>query len=271
MGKYEVFNSKWNIKSYIGLSVIGVFVVLIIVSMFYTKYDPNQMDSFAKFRNGSIDHILGTDQYGRDIFSRILVGMRTTLLIALVTNGIGILAGTLIGSVTGYFGGVFDEIIMRCNDVLLTFPSILVALVIVAILGPGTYQITIAMGIVFIPSYARMIRSEFIKCRNMDYVSSAKVMGASSFRIIFVHILPNIKSTLISSLVIGFNNAVLCEAAMSFLGIGVQPPNASLGLMLSEAQSYIFIKPSYAITVGFVIAFMILGFALISDGFTERK
>lgn len=260
-----------NKKLYIGGTIIGIIVLLILVGLFYTPFDPNAMDPSVKFMGFSEGHIFGTDQYGRDIFSRMIIGMRTTLLIAIITNSIGLIVGTVIGSLTGYFGGAFDEVIMRLNDVLLTFPSILVALVLIAVLGPGTYQITLAMGIVFIPSYARMIRSEFIKCKNMDYVSSAKVMGASSFRIIFVHILPNIKNTLISSLIIGFNNAVLCEAAMSFLGIGVQPPNASLGLMLSEAQSYIFMKPSYAITVGFVIAIMILGFALMSDGLTENK
>ena len=147
----------------------------------------------------------------------------------------------------------------------------MIALVLIAAMGPGTYQIVLAMGIVFIPSYARIIRSEFIKCKNMDYVRSAKLMGASDVRIIFIHILPNVEKTIVSSLIIGFNNAVLCEAAMSFLGIGVQPPNASLGLMLSEAQSYIFMAPSYAITIGSVIALMILGFALLSDGLSEEK
>lgn len=260
-----------NLKLNIGLIILAVMIILILASLFYTPYDPDVMDPYAKFTGMSAEHILGTDHYGRDIYSRLIIGMRTTLIIALITNGIGVIVGTIIGSLTGYFGGVLDETVMRINDALLSFPSILIALVIIAMVGPGTYQTTIAMGIVFIPSYARIIRSEFLKCKNMDYVRSAKVMGASPLRIMFVHILPNVRKTLSSSLIIGFNNAVLCEAAMSFLGIGVQPPNASLGLMLSEAQSYIFMKPSYAITIGLAIALMILGFALLSDGLGEKN
>ena len=172
-------------------------------------------------------------------------------------------------SVTGYFGGFFDEILMRFNDVLLSFPSILLALVLIALLGPGTYQIMIAMGIVFIPSYARIIRSEFIRFRNMDYVLSVRLMGADHLRIMFVHILPNVRGTLLTSLIIGFNNAVLCEAAMSFLGIGVQPPDASLGLMLSEAQAFLFRAPGYALFVGLVMILMILSFSLLSDSLKE--
>lgn len=260
-----------NTKLNFGLLILSIMTLLILIGLFYTPYDPDQMDPYAKFMKMSIKHILGTDQYGRDIYSRLIIGGRTTLIIALITNCIGVVIGTIIGSLTGYFGGIVDEAVMRVNDALLSFPSILIALVIIAMVGPGTYQTTIAMGIVFIPSYARIIRSEFIKCKNMDYVGSAKLMGASNFRIMFVHILPNVRKTLSSSLIIGFNNAVLCEAAMSFLGIGVQPPNASLGLMLSEAQSYIFMMPSYAITVGLFIAIMILGFALLSDGLGEKN
>lgn len=264
-------SKKSNIKLNIGIAIIGIMILLIIIGMVRTPYDPGQMNPALKFAGADTSHILGTDQYGRDILSRMLIGMRTTLIIALITNTIGLIAGIIIGAFTGYYGGFVDEAIMRVNDAFLSFPSILIALVLIAAMGPGTYQIVLAMGIVFIPSYARIIRSEFIKCKNMDYVRSAKLMGASDVRIIFIHILPNVEKTIVSSLIIGFNNAVLCEAAMSFLGIGVQPPNASLGLMLSEAQSYIFMAPSYAITIGSVIALMILGFALLSDGLSEEK
>lgn len=262
---------KTNKKFNIGFVIIALFVILMIIGAIYTPQDPGQMDSMSKFAPSSFNHIFGTDQYGRDILSRLLIGMRTTLIIAVITNAIGLIFGIIVGSLTGYFGGAVDEILMRINDVLLSFPSILIALVLIAVLGPGTYQTTLAMGIVFIPSYARIVRSDVLKCKNMDYVRSAKLMGASPIRIITVHIMPNIQKTIVSSVVIGFNNAVLCEAAMSFLGIGVQPPQASLGLMLSEAQSFIFIAPSYALTVGCVIVLMILGFALLSDGMSEVR
>ena len=165
-----------NTKLNFGLLILSIMILLILIGLFYTPYDPDQMDPYAKFMKMSIKHILGTDQYGRDIYSRLIIGGRTTLIIALITNGIGVVIGTIIGSLTGYFGGIVDEAVMRVNDALLSFPSILIALVIIAMVGPGTYQTTIAMGIVFIPSYARIIRSEFIKCKNMDYVSSAKLM-----------------------------------------------------------------------------------------------
>jgi peptide/nickel transport system permease protein len=155
---------------------------------------------------------------------------------------------------------------MRLNDAVLAFPGILLALVFISLIGPGKYNVIIALGIVFIPSFARIVRAEFIKCRSMDYVSSAKLMGASDFRIMFVHILPNTVKVMLSSIAIGFNNAVLAEAGMSFLGIGVQPPDPSLGRMLSEAQAFLLVKPSYAFFSGLMIVLMILGFSMLNEG-----
>ena len=145
----------------------------------------------------------------------------------------------ILGAVTGYFGGWLDEILMRVNDALAAFPSVLLALVLISIFGTGKYKVMIALGIGFIPSFARIVRGEFMKCKEEDYVKSAILTGVPSYRILFVHILPNILPVLLSSLTIGFNNAVLAEAGMSYLGIGVQPPDASLGRMLSEAQTFL--------------------------------
>ncbi|MBO4902455.1 MAG: ABC transporter permease [Lachnospiraceae bacterium] len=262
-------NKKRGLQFHIAISFVAVIIALVLWGLIRTPYDPKVMDVSLKLAKSSADHLLGCDQFGRDILSRILVGIRTTLMIALGTNLIGAFIGLLVGAVTGYFGGLADEVLMRFNDAVLSFPSILLSLVIIALLGSGTYQITIAMGIVFVPSYARIIRSEFMKCRNMDYVQSVRLMGAGALRIMFIHILPNIRVTLLTSLVIGFNNAVLCEAALSFLGIGVQPPQASLGLMLSDAQAYLFARPGYALTVGFFMVFLILSFALLSDALRE--
>jgi peptide/nickel transport system permease protein len=155
---------------------------------------------------------------------------------------------------------------MRINDVITAFPSILLALVLISLIGTGKYNIIIALGILFIPSFARMVRGEFVRQKELDYVRSAKLMGVGPLRIMFVHILPNAAPVLLSSVAIGFNNAVLAEASMSYLGLGVQPPDASLGRMLSEAQSYIFSAPWYALGVGFTIVLLILGFGLISEG-----
>jgi peptide/nickel transport system permease protein len=196
----------------------------------------------------------------------VMKGAGTTFLVALGTVLIGTVFGVLIGAFTGYFGGTIDEILMRIIDAVFAFPSILLALVFISLLGTGTYQVVIALGIAFIPSFSRIVRSEFLKYKNMDYVKNARLQGASHLRIMFVHILPNTVSVLLSSIMIGFNNAVLAEAGMSFLGIGVQPPAPSLGRMLSEAQSFLFRVPNYALGPGCAIILMVLGFSLLSDG-----
>lgn len=197
-------------------------------------------------------------------------GAGTTFLVALGTVLIGTAFGVLIGAFTGYFGGTIDEILMRIIDAVFAFPSILLALVFISLLGTGTYQVVIALGIAFIPSFSRIVRSEFLKYKNMDYVKNARLQGASHLRIMFVHILPNTVSVLLSSIMIGFNNAVLAEAGMSFLGIGVQPPAPSLGRMLSEAQSFLFRVPNYALGPGCAIILMVLGFSLLSDGLKKE-
>lgn len=259
-----------NNKKIIAGGIISVTVILVaIIGLFYTPCSPTAMNSADKFATASLKHIFGCDNFGRDIFSRVMVGMSKTVLIALGTNAIGLGVGIIVGAFTGYFGGIADEILMRANDAVLAFPSILLALVIISVFGPGEKNVMLALGIVFIPSYARMIRGEYIKYKNMDYCKSAKLMGASNLRIMFVHILPNVLPVIFTTAVIGFNNAVLAEAGLSFLGIGVQPPDSSLGSMLSDSQTYIFSHPSYAMTVGGIIVILIMGFALLSDGIKE--
>ena len=194
-----------------------------------------------------------------------MAGAKTTFFVALLTVAIGATVGTFIGALTGYYGGWIDEILMRINDCVTSFPSILLALVFVSILGPGKYNIIMALGIIFIPSFARVVRSEFITLKQMDFVKNAKLMGAGDFRIMFVHILPNTKPILLTSITIGFNNAVLAEAGMSYLQLGVQPPDASLGRMLSEAQTYLFTAPWYAIAPGVMIVLTVMGFSLINE------
>ena len=249
-----------------GAIITGIMLLVIVIGMFWTPYDPNQMNGSEKMQGPSFQHFFGTDNFGRDIFSRVVQGAGATFLIAAATVAIGLIVGTIIGLITGYYGGWLDEILMRINDSILAFPSILLALVLIAIFGGGKYNIILALGILFIPSFARLVRTEVAKNKNTDYVRNARLMGASDFRILFVHILPNIVPVLLSSVAIGFNNAVLAEASMSFLGVGVQPPDPSLGRMLNEAQGYLMSAPWYAITTGIVIILLILGFGLIGEG-----
>ena len=256
---------KKNTFLRVGLVLTALVVGFIVLGLFWTPYSPNAMD-FSRLLPPSAAHPMGTDKFGRDILSRVMVGAGDTLLIALGTVAIGTVVGTLVGALTGWYGGWVDEVLMRLNDALASFPSILILLVLVSLLGGGREHMTLALGIVFIPSYARIVRSEFARARTQNYVHSAELMGASTARILFVHILPNIWHTLVSAITIGFNNAVLAEAAMSYLSIGVSPDEASLGYMLSESQSMLDSAPWYALGTGAVIVLLILGVSLIGEG-----
>jgi len=255
-----------NLNLILGCAITFFMLALIIVGFFWTPYEPTAMDAAARSASPSAAHILGTDNFGRDIFSRVLEGAGTTLIIAVSTVAVGLVCGIIIGAFTGYFGGWLDEVLMRIADVVTAFPSVLMAMVLISLLGTGKYNIIIALSILFIPSFARVVRSEFAKQKQLDYVRSARLMGAGHFRIMFVHILPNVLPVLLSAVAIGFNNAVLAEASMSFLGIGVQPPDPSLGRMLSESQSFLSEAPWYPLSSGLTIVLLILGLGLISDG-----
>lgn len=255
-------------KHFLWIGLILIFLVLgmMLVSLVYTPYDPNGQNPAETFETPGLKHLLGTDKFGRDVLSRVMVGSQITFFIALGTVTIGTLVGTVIGAISGYFGGILDELIMRFNDALLSFPGILLALVLVAVFGQGTHVIVIALGIIFIPSYVRVVRGEFMRFRNLDFVNSARAMGAGSLRIMFVHILPNVLPQLIPSITIGFSNAVLAEASLSFLGLGVQPPDPSWGRMIAEAQSYLFTAPWLALAPGMLIVLSVLGFYFIAEG-----
>ena len=262
---------KRNSYLAVGLVMTGILTALIVLGFFWTPYDPNAMAAGPKLTGPSLAHLMGTASFGRDIFSRVMVGARTTFFISACTVTIGAAVGTLVGALTGYFGGLVDELLMRVNDAVTAFPSILLALVFISLLGFGTYNVILALGIAFIPSYARVIRGEFARQREMNYVKNARLMGASHLRIMLVHILPNTRQVLLPTLAIGFNNAVLAEASMSYLGIGVKPPDVSLGYMLSESQSYMARAPWYMLTVGGVIVLLILGVSLLGEGLQQKE
>ena len=196
-------------------------------------------------------------------------GIGTTFLVALTTVSFGMVVGTVIGFVAGYIGGWFDEIVMRISDVINAFPSILLALVFVSFLGPGLLNVIFALGILFIPSFARIARSEMLRLKGMQFVQSAILVGDSGPRVIFAQILPNAYISILSSAAVGFNNAVIAEAGLSYLGLGVQPPVASLGRMISEAANFLLQAPWYAIFPGIAIIVLVLGVSLISEGVSK--
>ena len=248
-----------------GLVITCLVLLMILIGIVYMPYVPTGI-SADRLQQPSLTHLMGTDKMGRDVFSRVMYGSRVTLLVAIGTMVIGAGVGILVGALTGYYGGVIDEIVMRVMDALFAFPNVLLALVFVSLFGSGTFRVMWALGIAFIPSFARVVRSEFIRCKHMDYVKNARLQGVNNLRVIFVHILPNVKGVLLSNLLIGFNNAVLAEAGLSFLGIGSQPPFASLGQMISEGQEVFFRVPATVLGPGLVIVLMVLGFSLMGEG-----
>lgn len=254
----------------VGLIITAVFVIIAIVSMFYTPYDAYEMSYSEKFHGPSMKHLMGTDNFGRDIFSRVMLAVKNSILIAGLAVLISFVIGTAIGSVTGYYGGIIDEVLMRINDALAAVPSILIAMVFVAVMDKSIATMIIALTVAFIPSFARIARSQVINLKNRDYVNSAKLSGASDFRIIFQHILPNGKSAIVTGLTVGFNNAILAEAGLSFLGIGIQPPAPSIGSMLSEAQGYFSTAPHYVIFPAIVMIFMVIGVVMIGEGYGKN-
>lgn len=253
-----------------GLILTAIMLLYIAVGFFWTPYDPGKLSGADRYAKPGLEHLFGCDQLGRDIFSRTLDGAGTTLTIALAVLVVGFVFGLLIGGLCGYYGGVVDAAVMRVCDAITAFPSILLAMVIIAVIGPGKYKVIAALGILFIPSFARLVRGEFIKYRDRDFVRAAKLAGVNDFRIMFVHILPNTWNTLLSGLTIGFNNAVLSEASMSYLGIGVGPADASLGRMLSEAQGFLLKTPWCTIFPAVVVILLILGVGMIGEGIREK-
>ncbi|MBR4744804.1 MAG: ABC transporter permease [Oscillospiraceae bacterium] len=256
---------------WIGGILSAVMSLLIVIGFFWRPYSTTAMSAADKFARPGLAHLMGCDNLGRDIFSRVLEGAGTSFLIAVCVVLIGFVLGTVIGALTGYFGGWPDEVLMRICDALTAFPSILLAIVVVAVVGGGKYTITWVLGLLFVPSFARIVRAEYARAREMNYVKSARLMGAGPFRIMFRHILPNVVAVMLPALTIGFNNAILAEASMSYVGIGVQPPDASLGRMLSEAQTYLKAAPHYVLFVALAIVLLILGFSMLSEGLQHRN
>ena len=259
-----------NYKFITGAVITTVVVLISLVGLFYTPYDPNQMDAAAKFAKASLQHLMGCDNFGRDIFSRAMVGARFTLLVSgstvLAAAGISI----VLGLICGYAGGMLDEAVMRVVDAINSFPSILIALIMVSVLNYGKLTIIPALVIMFIPSFTRIVRTGTLQYKNADFVLSNKVFGDSDLRILFIHILPNIYPLLLSSIVIGLSNAILAESSMSYLGLGIQPPIPSWGRMLKEAQDILFSTPWAALAPGMMIVLTIVGLNCIGEGIRKK-
>jgi len=257
-----------------GLAIIGCLAVLAIAAPFLAPEHPNAQGIWITNLGGSrltpsTAHPFGTDQLGRDMLSRMLYGGRMTLVIGFASVSLAIAIGTMLGALAGYLGGALDNAIMRLMDIMLAFPSILLALAIVVIAGPGLMNVMLAVGIVSIPTYARIIRASVLAEREKEYVSASTALGADRWRILFRHILPNTLSPLIVSASLGVGTAILDAAGLGFLGLGAQPPLAEWGLMLSDNRQKLFTEWWLVAIPGVAIMLTVLGFNLVGDGLRD--
>lgn len=251
-----------------GVLLLG-FVVTAILAPLLSPYDPLAQDLYNRLLPPSIDHPFGTDDFGRDILSRVIYGSRVSLRIGVVAVVIALALGTGIGLVAGYAGGVLDQVLMRFMDLLLAFPSILLAIGIVAILGPGLENAMLAVGLVAVPQYARLVRASTLSVREMDYVQASRALGAGHTRILLVAILPNCLAPLIVQATLGLATAILDAAGLSFLGLGAQPPIPEWGAMLSNGRELIVRAPWVLFFPGIAIFLTVLAFNLFGDGLRD--
>ncbi|NLY51922.1 MAG: ABC transporter permease [Firmicutes bacterium] len=261
-----------NKSAVTGSIIVGILIITAIFADAIAPKDPYQMDIWESFRPPEGlrgEYILGTDDMGRDVLSRIIVGSRISLLVAIVATGVSLVFGVTLGAIAGYVGGITDAIIMRIMDLILAFPSILLAIAIVASLGPGVVNAMLAIAIVRIPAMVRVTRSMVLSLREEDFVAAAQALGLSHARILFRHILVNCYAPILVVATLNMGTAITVEATLSFLGLGAQPPIISWGRMLALGREAIRTAPHITLFPGLAIVFTTLGFNLLGDGLRD--
>ncbi|MFI8412096.1 ABC transporter permease [Paeniglutamicibacter gangotriensis] len=259
-----------NTNMLIGSVLVSLVVLAAVLSFIWTPYNPYEQFFADKHQGSSLSHLMGTDRLGRDVFSNILYGARITLLVGLVAVGIALLVGTPLGILAGMKRGATEEVTMRFADILLAFPALLMAIMFAAVYGPGTVSAMVAIGIGSIPGFARIARSGTLQVMSTEYVQAARASSQPALRVAWRHVMPNIVGMVVVQSSVTFALAVLAEAALSFLGLGTQPPTASWGRMLQESQQYISINPMLVVWPGLAIAVAVMGFNLLGDGLRDR-
>ncbi|GHF09993.1 peptide ABC transporter permease [Amycolatopsis deserti] len=253
-----------------GAVLVGLVVLAALVSFVWTPHDPLKVESTARLLGPAGEYWFGTDKFGRDVFSQILVGARTTLYVGVIAVGVAALVGTPLGILAGMSKRWLGEFVMRVNDLVLAFPALLLAIMLGAVYGASTVTAMIAIGVATIPSFARVARSGTLQVMSTEYVLAARSAGRSRFFIARRHVLPNIGGLVIVQCSVSFGIAVLAEAALSFLGFGTRPPTPSWGRMLQESQELLTVQPRLALVPGLAIAIAVLGFNLLGDGLRDR-
>ena len=268
--KRAVFRRFLRRKVSVAAALVLLSIILLcILGPMFIHTDPLAQDLLNAYQSPSSEHLLGTDNLGRDIFIRMLYGGRTSISISFQGVLLGTAMGVLIGVFAGYFGGIVDTLLSRLIDILLAFPGLLLAIAVVAVLGSGTQNTVIAISIFSIPSVARMVRGEVLSLRTNEYIAASKVMGENNFRIIFRHIIPNAVSQIIVNITLQLGTAILIASSLSFLGLGVQPPNPEWGSMLSQAREVLRSYPLQAIIPGLAITAVVMSFSLVGDGLRD--
>ena len=267
MGFWEAFY-----KNKLALTGSAIVLLLFLVSLFapwFAPYDPGHIDLQKVLLAPSLNHLLGTDQLGRDVLSRMIWGARISLKVGFVATGLAIILGTLLGAVAGYYGGWIDAVIMRFVDIMLCFPTFFLILAVIAFLEPSIWNIMIIIGLTGWMGVTRLVRADFISLKERDFVQAARVIGAGDLRIIFVHILPNAMASILVAATLGIAGAILTESALSFLGIGVQPPTPSWGNILTAGKDNIDIAWWLSLYPGLAILITVVGYNLLGEGIRD--
>lgn len=250
----------------IGFCIVGFFLLMAVIGPWVAPYNYTKQDLRNRLQPASAEHWLGTDQYGRDIFSRVLVGSRDVFTIAGSGTAVAVLLGLTLGLLSGYYGGLFDEVVMRLMDILLAIPPLLLAMIILGTVGSSRLNVVLVVGFLYIPMVARVVRSVALDIKTREYIEAAKVRGESSAYILLREILPNVMPPLAVEASMRFSYAIFLVASLGFLGLGVQPPSPDWGMMVSEARTFFTQAPWVLLYPAGVIAFLVVGVAFMSDG-----
>ncbi len=260
---------KKNKLAIFGLVVLLVLIVVVMILPIFIDYDPDVINLASILKQPSLTHLFGTDDIGRDVFTRIIYGGRVSISIGIFSAFTAITVGSIIGAVAGYYGGIIDSILMRFTDLVLTIPVMPLLMILGALFKPNPFFLIIIIGLFNWMSTARLVRGQFLTLRTLDFVTAARALGNSDFRIIFLHIIPNALASIIVSATLTVGRAIILESVLSFLGVGINPPTASWGNMLQGAQSYIVTAPRLAIIPGMFILITVLSINFLGDGLTD--
>ena len=252
-----------------GMTVLLLFLIMSVFGPLFAPYDPNMQNLAAQLEKPSAQHVLGTDFIGRDTASRLIYGARMSLMVGVVALGIAAIVGIIAGMAAGYYGSWVNAVIMRIMDALMAFPMILLALLLAGLLGGGLKNVMIALGVALIPGYARLMCGQVLSIRENDYVMAGRSMGSSNWRLMFLHILPNSFPPLIVLVTMQIGAAIMAEAGLSYLGIGISPPTASWGAMVSDGFPYVLTNPLLSFVPGLAIMMVVFAFNMVGDGLRD--